>query len=200
MSQLWDVDIKKKSTHTKGDLTPREKAKINELLKMLNADSKTRKEARNEINTLSEKLYFALISQLNKSEIVELKETAKDLKCRKEVIFDPEKSIKLLKNDLCGLFSASHSYFIMGGNNWRKWNQPFQKLLTDLQDKNGTWDKESFTSPEFLNLNKTDKMIFNSCYAALGLTAYYRYLVLYKKKSKKQNDTILEEEGLDLID
>ena len=107
---------------------------------------------------------------------------------------------------LYGWYYATQTMFQAGGQMWKAWNNKFQKVLKDNQNPVGYW-----SYPGKVHGPKTDLglKIYNTCFASLMLTVYYRYLPMTtkgggkkgaaKKPSAKEKAKAAGEEEIDIF-
>lgn len=62
-------------------------------------------------------------------------------------------------------------YFLHGGDEWEKYNAPFQKALLDQQRPDGSWGNPDGNDPK-----QADNQLMGTAWACLQLEVYYRYL------------------------
>lgn len=186
----------------KKDYTKKEQEVVEGLLLKLNGNSKERKIAFSNALELSLEVLPLLVNKLSESKVVELMEVSKDIKESVKLtapLLNPYKVHAKLKDSHCDLLLASLVYFSQQGNDWKWWSRSLQKSLTSTQNVDGSWP-EHIKTPKILNLKGSDRVLFNTCFGALNLTIYYRYLPGFNMPKVLRNHIIPEEEGLDLID
>ena len=198
----WQIDTKDLyfAPCLKEEYSDAELFLIADLMSRLDGDSKLRKKAFIEAGNLSSGLKALLIKKLSTSGVVELSEAAKDLQRAMQLSLNLENSNVLFdecKNSPFHMLSKTIVYYFEGGEEWKNWNTKFSRHLTALQKPDGTWPND-LEVPNFIKLNDKEKKLFNSAFASLNLTVYYRYLPGFKPPFRPKPVQI--EEGLDLIE
>ena len=91
-----------------------------------------------------------------------------------------------LKKDKVSYFEnylASKIFFNYGGKVWMKWNRHYQKLLTASQDPKGNWPVSKNNQ---FKMDENEQMLYNSVFAELSLSIYYRYIPTFTTRTKKK--------------
>jgi hypothetical protein len=88
-----------------------------------------------------------------------------------------DKSRKLIYENanLYGMYYDVQAMFAMGGRDWRKYNDWFQKSVTDAQLPDGSWPPTTSGNHGGQEVGK-DFDIYRNAFLTLMLEVYYRYL------------------------
>jgi hypothetical protein len=92
----------------------------------------------------------------------------------------------LLKKEKVSYFEnylASKIFFNYGGKVWMKWNRHYQKILTASQDPLGNWP---ISENNQFKMDEDEQMLYNSVFAELSLTIYYRNIPTFTTWAKEK--------------
>ena len=111
-----------------------------------------------------------------------------------EILKDPSKWSTLGSKNLYGLYYDTQAIFNSQNKDkarWKAWRKAFEPTLIRAQHNEGYWETKSHgTGPT------TDGRVLSTCWAALQLEVYYRYLPTFdKERIAKFND--LEDDSID---
>ena len=74
--------------------------------------------------------------------------------------------------DLYALYYHSQACFQKGGKVWSEYNDSYQKMVIDSQEKDGSWP----SAAGHIGGAKADAKLYHTCLCTLMLEVYYRYL------------------------
>ena len=88
------------------------------------------------------------------------------------------------------MYYMTQAMFQRGGNDWKNWNNLFQKHLLENQHPDGYWNSPAKgVETNRFSMADIDDKVYSTTLCALQLTVYYRYLPSSVIKKTSSNES-----------